>query len=175
MTDIIVQPRTSIIDKIAELNWQDLADAMHTKGYVMVPGFLTELQCEQLVRLYDQPVGYRKTVVMERYRFGLGEYRYFDYPLPNLVQTIRENLYPGLAPIANLWMQLLNINTQFPATYEELQAQCHAAGQLKPTPLILRYGRGGFNTLHQDLYGDVFFSPANGVYAQPAGGGLYRR
>lgn len=94
---------------------------------------------------------------MERYRFGLGEYKYFNYPLPDLIQTIRKTIYPSLAPIANYWMKVLNIDTKFPDTFQELQARCHANNQLKPTVLILKYGKGGHNTLHQDLYGDVYF------------------
>ena len=94
---------------------------------------------------------------MERYRFGLGEYKYFDYPLPSIIQTLREEIYPKLAPIANLWMKVLKVEKRFPDSFDELQAQCHANNQLKPTPLILKYGKGGFNTLHQDLYGDVYF------------------
>jgi hypothetical protein len=110
-----------------------------------------------MIDLYDNPKGYRKTVVMERYRFGLGEYKYFDYPLPELVQAIRENIYPKLTPIANLWMKVLKIDKIFPKTLRELLALCHSNDQLKPTPLILNYGVGGFNTLHQDMYGDVYF------------------
>src|SRR5690606_12403675 len=93
----------------------------------------------------------------ERYRFGLGEYKYFDYPLPKIIQKLRETIYPKLSPIANLWMKVLKIEKSFPKTVEELQSLCHKNNQLKPTPLILKYGKGGFNTLHQDLYGDVYF------------------
>jgi hypothetical protein len=94
---------------------------------------------------------------MERYRFGLGEYKYFNYPLPTIIQTLRETIYPKLSPIANLWMKVLNIDKLFPETFEELQSLCHQNNQRKPTPLILKYGKGGFNTLHQDLYGEVYF------------------
>lgn len=94
---------------------------------------------------------------MERYRFGLGEYKYFDYPLPKIIQTLRETIYPKLSPIANLWMKVLNIDKIFPEIFEELQSLCHQNNQLKPTPLILKYEKGGFNTLHQDLYGDKPF------------------
>jgi hypothetical protein len=107
--------------------------------------------------MYDQSDGYRKTVVMERYRFGLGTYKYWDNPLPDLVGQLRESLYPHLAPIANQWMALQNDDMRFPSTLAGLSAACQAAGQDKPTPLILKYGPGGYNTLHQDLYGDVFF------------------
>lgn len=94
---------------------------------------------------------------MERYRFGLGEYKYFNYPLPNIIQTIRTTIYPKLAPIANAWFRVLNIDRQFPLSHAELLQQCHENGQQKATVLILKYGKGGFNTLHQDLYGDVYF------------------
>ncbi len=142
---------------INALNWQDIFDDMHDKGYALIPGFLLPEQCKNLIEQFDAPKSYRKTVVMERYRFGLGVYKYWDYPLPPLVQDLREQLYPRLVPIANLWMKLLRIERVFPDTYTDLQIQCHAAGQMEPTPLILKYGQGGFNTLHQDLYGEVYF------------------
>ena len=94
---------------------------------------------------------------MERYRFGLGEYKYFNYPLPNLIQNIRENIYPKLAPIANAWMKVLNIHKIFPNTHQELLKQCNDNNQTKATVLILKYGKGGYNTLHQDLYGEIYF------------------
>lgn len=142
---------------IDAIDWKEITAAMHEKGYAVVPNFLSKTQCQNLIDQYNSPHGYRKKVMMERYRFGRGEYKYWNYPLPDLVQNLRESLYPRLIPIANFWMHALKIDTQFPATFEELQAQCHAGGQHKPTPLILKYGKGGFNTLHQDLYGDVYF------------------
>lgn len=147
----------SIVDKIEEINWNLVGEDMHLKGYVIIPKILSEEQCTELIQEYDNKNLYRKTVVMERYRFGLGEYKYFDYPLPKIIQTLRETIYPKLSPIANLWMRVLNIDKVFPETFEELQSLCHQSNQLKPTPLILKYGKGGFNTLHQDLYGDVYF------------------
>jgi uncharacterized protein len=94
---------------------------------------------------------------MERYRFGKGEYKYFGYPLPELVQQIRKSLYPGLSKVANNWMELLKIQNRFPDNHDDLLKICHSHNQLRPTPLILRYEAGGFNTLHQDLYGEVYF------------------
>lgn len=146
-----------IISKINTIDWQKINSEMNEKGYAIVPQFLSDNQCQNLIGQYNNPVGYRKTVTMERYRFGLGEYKYFDYPLPNIVQAIRESLYPKLVPIANSWMRLLKIGKQFPNTLLELQAVCQKNNQLKPTALILKYGKGGFNTLHQDLYGEVYF------------------
>lgn len=147
----------SASEKIAAAPWREIGENMHEKGYALIPGVLTGDQCEELKRNYGRSVGYRKTVVMERHRFGLGEYKYFDYPLPEVVGEIRENVYPFLAPLANQWMVALNIDRRFPPTHPELLEQCRNNGQLNATPLILKYGQGGFNTLHQDLYGEVYF------------------
>lgn len=152
--DVIVQ---EIIDKIHQIDWQKIANDLNQRGYTQLPDFLNESCCQQLIEAYDNPGSYRKTVVMERYRFGLGEYKYYDYPLPDLVQTLREHIYPYLAPVTNQWMNQLNIEKVYPSTLQGLQAECRTNLQLKPTPLILKYGEGGFNTLHQDLYGDVYF------------------
>jgi hypothetical protein len=149
--------KNSVVGLVNKVDWQDVAGQMHGRGYAAVPGFLSEAECQSLTELYDKPVAYRKTVVMERHRYGMGEYKYFDYPLPRLVQGLREAIYPQLVPIANTWMEQLKLETSFPGKFSELQAQCHAQGQLKPTPLLLKYGPGGFNALHQDLYGEVFF------------------
>jgi uncharacterized protein len=146
-----------IQSKIRAVNWKLIAEEMHTKGYAIIPKLLTSQQCEELKSAYNNPDAYRKTVVMERYRFGLGEYKYFKYPLPALVQSVRETIYPELAPIANDWMKVLKIEMRFPETLAELLVLSHEHNQLKPTPLILKYGQGGHNTLHQDLYGDIWF------------------
>ncbi len=143
--------------KIEAIDWRELTENMHERGYAIVPQLLSDENCAELLNNYDSTTAYRKTVNMERYRFGLGEYKYFNYPLPTLMQTIRENIYPYLAPIANTWMKVLNINKSFPETFQELQTLCHENNQTKPTVLILKYGKGGHNTLHQDLYGDIFF------------------
>lgn len=143
--------------KLTATDWQSVSECINEKGYTIIPKILSDLQCNKLIQEYNNQNLYRKTVVMERYRFGLGEYKYFDYPLPEIIQTVRETLYPKLSPIANLWMKVLNIDKIFPETFEELQSLCHQNNQLKPTPLILKYGKGGFNTLHQDLYGDIYF------------------
>ena len=142
---------------IEAINWPSLTESMHEKGYALVPDLLSDDDCLQLIKNYDNPETYRKTVVMERYRFGSGEYKYFNYPLPGLIQTIRESIYPHIAPIANTWMKVLNIETRFPETFRELQTLCHSNNQKSPTVLILKYGPGGYNTLHQDLYGDIYF------------------
>lgn len=147
----------SLIDQLTNLNKERLTEAMHQNGYAIVAQLLTTEQCDELIANYHQPASYRKTVVMERYRFGLGEYKYFDYPLPPIVQTLRTHFYPLLVPIANNWMKVLNTDLSFPTEHQELIALCNTNGQNKATALILKYGKGGFNTLHQDLYGDVYF------------------
>lgn len=147
----------NIQSKIASQNWESITESMHQNGFVIIPNILGNEECEALKTDYAVLDLYRKTVVMERYGFGLGEYKYFDYPLPDLIQNIRCAIYPKLAPIANLWMNVLNINTVFPDTHQELLQQRHDNNQLKATALILKYNEGGFNTLHQDLYGDIYF------------------
>ena len=143
--------------KLEAINWSKIAENMLEKGYAIIPEILASKHCEDLIENYIHANLYRKTVTMERYRFGLGEYKYFKYPLPSLIQVIRENVYPKLVPIANTWMKCLKINAIYPETHEEFLNQCFEKNQNKATVLILKYGIGGHNTLHQDLYGDVFF------------------
>ena len=130
---------------------------MNKRGYALVLQFLPAQFCEGLIREYNNSHLYRKIITMERHSFGLGEYKYFKYPLPDLIQTIRTEIYPKLAPVANTWMKELNIQRRFPDNFDELQRLCHENNRTKPTVLILKYGKGGHNTLHQDLYGDIFF------------------
>lgn len=146
-----------ISTRIQAIDWRSVAKEMHTNGYAALPELLKVHECDQLIRDYSDSRAYRKTVVMERYRFGLGEYKYFRYPLPEVIQKIRGQIYPHLAPMANSWFRLLKMDRHFPASHEALLEECRQNGQLKPTPLILKYGEGGHNTLHQDLYGEVYF------------------
>jgi hypothetical protein len=143
--------------RIEELKREDIAAEMNDKGYACIPKVLTNEECHALKEQYVNEALYRKTIQMERYRFGLGEYKYYNYPLPALVQQLREGIYPLIAPIANNWMRVLNTDKQFPGSLNELTALCNQHNQTLPTPLILKYGKGGYNTLHQDLYGDIFF------------------
>lgn len=147
----------TIKNKTATLQWSCIAESLNQKGYAVIPQFLTAAQCTEFIALYDSPTLYRKTVVMERYRFGLGEYKYFNYPLPETIGAIREHMYPNLSAIANTWMKALGIPTVFPSTLQTLHEQCRNNNQTKPTVLILKYNEGGFNTLHHDIYGDVYF------------------
>jgi hypothetical protein len=143
--------------KIFEINGQRIAEEMDKKGYVLLSQFLPAKYCKEVIDKYGNEDLYRKTITMEKYRFGLGEYKYFKYPLPDFIHNIRKGVYPMLAPIANNWMRLLNLKRQFPNDFEGLQNLCHKNSQTECTVLILKYGKGGFNTLHQDLYGTIFF------------------
>lgn len=146
-----------IYEKVSNVDWQKVIEILNEKGYSLISKFLPAYMCEELVSKYDESDLYRKTITMERYRFGIGEYKYFKYPLPDLIQSIRTTFYPKIAPIANIWMNTLNLKRYFPKELEELRRLCHENNQTKPTVLILKYGKGGYNTLHQDLYGEIFF------------------
>jgi hypothetical protein len=143
--------RTSDIDP------RTLADDLAAQGYATLP-LLAADTCRQLAALYDDDRRFRKRVVMEQHAYGKGEYQYFAYPLPDPVAALREALYPPLAAVANEWRRMLgDAADAYPATLEAYLARCHAAGQTRPTPLLLRYGPDGFNCLHQDLYGEMVF------------------
>lgn len=150
------QHALTIKQRIDNLNWKEITTTLHDKGFVIVKNVLNKEECDTLIKDYNADE-YRKTINMERYRFGSGEYKYYKYPLPAIITDLRESIYPQIAPVANKWMQELGIDKQFPATHEEMKELCHAVGQTKPTVLILQYTEGGFNTLHQDLYGEVYF------------------
>lgn len=152
-----IMRNTTIEQRLQQQNWAALHEALHLKGYALIPQLLTEKECEEAGALYPQDQYFRKTIQMARYRFGSGEYKYFQYPLPPLVQSLREGLYPHLAPVANHWMKLYKENIVYPTGLRDFLEQCHQQGQLRPTPLLLTYGKDDYNTLHQDLYGEVYF------------------
>jgi hypothetical protein len=135
----------------------DLTAAFERDGYAVLPGLLSAQECSALVALYDDREAFRSRVVMARHGFGQGEYKYLAYPLPPMVETLRQRLYPMVAPVANRWQQQLGLAANFPDTLDAYLARCHAAGQQRPTPLILKYGPGDYNCLHQDLYGELAF------------------
>lgn len=147
----------AIIQKLEAVDWHVVADEMHAHGYTVIPGLTPHNICDELISAYDHAGLYRKTITMERYRFGLGEYRYFTYPLPPLIGAVRANVYEKLVPVARAWMKALNIPAMYPDRFDAFRELCHAGHQVKPTVLILKYGTGGYNTLHQDLYGELFF------------------
>lgn len=138
-------------------DWERIAYALDAQGNAVLPGLLTAEQCDALAALYSQEQGYRSRIVMARHGFGRGEYKYFAYPLPPLLDRLRHALYPRLAPLANRWNRQLGIAVQYPDDLDTFLQRCHQAGQLRPTPLILQYGEGDYNCLHQDLYGEHVF------------------
>ncbi len=135
----------------------DLHTDLDTQGWAILPALLTPAECAATAALYDQPGHFRSHITMARHGYGRGEYRYFQYPLPPLVERLRSTLYPRLAPIANRWHDRMGLCSRFPDCHAEFAARCHAAGQTRPTPLLLRYGAGDYNCLHQDLYGEHVF------------------
>lgn len=135
----------------------DIARELDANGCALLPGLLDPAACERIAAWYDEPDRFRSTVVMARHGFGRGEYRYLAYPLPEPVAGLRAALYPPLAEIANRWHAALGEAVRFPADHAQFLPRCHAAGQTRPTPLLLRYGPGDYNCLHQDLYGEHVF------------------
>lgn len=144
-------------DGLARLDWPAILSALDQDGYAVLPALLDAAECAALVRAYEDNARFRSRIVMARHGFGRGEYKYFDYPLPDIVGRLRESLYPRLAPLANRWNAALGIDVSYPATLRGFLRRCHAAGQGRPTPLLLAYGPGDYNCLHQDLYGQHVF------------------
>ena len=148
---------TTITTRIAQLDWGELARELEEQGFAVTAPLLGAEECAELADLFDGD-RFRSTIDMARHRFGDGRYRYFAHPLPGLIEGARVAFYEQLAPIANRWADLLSgDNPTFPATHELLLERCREAGQTRPTPLMLRYGAGDWNALHQDLYGEVYF------------------
>ena len=143
--------------RIDDFDWVEVASSLDRQGWAILPGLLAADQCDAIAVMYGGSPAFRSHVVMARHGFGRGEYRYFSYPLPDLVQTLRTALYPKLAPIANGWHDRMGMAVRFPATHAEFLKRCHDAGQRRPTPLLLQYGPGDYNCLHQDLYGEHVF------------------
>jgi hypothetical protein len=144
-------------DKISSFDWHTVAAQLDSAGCALLPGLVPPMACRALADLYLDDSRFRGRVVMSRHGFGRGEYKYFTYPLPALVAALRAELYPRLAPIANAWGARLGETRRYPSTLEAFLERCHAAGQVKPTPLLLQYGPEDYNCLHQDLYGEWVF------------------
>ena len=143
--------------RIAALDWAGIAEALDREGYALIPDLVLAQERRELVGLYAREEPFRKRIDMQRHRFGVGEYKYFADPLPPLVAHLRASLYPRLAPLANRWLERLGSAERLPGSFTAFRARCRAAGQTRPTPLLLHYRQGGFNHLHQDLYGEVAF------------------
>ena len=147
----------SIADRLDQLDWTRLAANLDERGFATTGPLLTAAECRDIAAGYENAEQYRSRIVMRRHGFGEGEYQYFAYPLPPLVADLRVSAYPHLVPSANLWRDRLGSGAPFPDTLTAYLKLCHAAGQTRPTPLLLKYGPGDYNRLHQDLYGELHF------------------
>ncbi len=143
--------------RVGAIDWDRANRDLDLRGQATIDRLLTPAECDTLARLYSDETSFRSRVVMERHGFGRGEYQYFRYPLPRLVAELRADLYPLLAPTANRWNEAMRIETRYPDTHADFLARCHDAAQVHPTPLLLKYGEGDYNCLHQDLYGEHVF------------------
>jgi uncharacterized protein len=142
---------------IAALDWSRIEADLNQRGYATTGRLLSPEQCRELSGDYDRDDVYRSKVVMARHGFGRGEYKYYRYPLPDVIAELRQTLYPLLAGIANAWEESLGRKSDYPEEHKAYLERCHKAGQLRPTPLLLKYGEGDYNCLHQDLYGELYF------------------
>ncbi len=146
-----------LAESVAALDWHQIGAELDAAGFATTGPLLSPGLCADISAQYDREGVFRSRVVMARHGFGRGEYRYYAYPLPEPVQVLRSSFYPRLAPIANRWSEASGQPANYPAAHDDFLARCHAQGQVRPTPLLLRYGPGDYNCLHQDLYGDLHF------------------
>ncbi len=143
--------------RLQDVDWAAVTDTLHTQGYATLPRVLDAPACASVRALYNRADLFRSRVVMARHGFGQGEYQYFAYPLPAAIEALRRDLYCRLAPVATAWAERLRADVRYPATLDDYLQHCHAQGQTRPTPLLLKYGAGDYNRLHQDLYGGEQF------------------
>lgn len=156
-TSQILGGATNTASRIEKLDWLQIIRELNDQGSAMLKGVLTPNECGALAGLYSNETGFRSRVTMARHGFGRGEYKYVSYPLPAILQGLRTALYRELAPVANQWNQTIGIEVQYPREHADFIQRCHDAGQTRPTPLLLQYGVGDYNCLHQDLYGEHVF------------------
>jgi hypothetical protein len=154
---MLTKTTAPISDRVAGLDWASLTASLDAHGYALTSGLLTPAECAHLASLYDIRDHFRSRVEMARFGYGLGEYKYFAYPLPDVVAELRAAIYPRLAQLASHWMATLKFETIFLDSLSGFLTHCRQHGQTRPTPLLLRYDCGGYNCMHQDLYGDIFF------------------
>ncbi len=152
-----IAPAKDMAGRVKTRDWERVSNDLDAQGCAMIAGLLTSEECEAMAGLYQMDGIFRSRVVMGRHGFGRGEYKYFSYPLPDIVAGLRTSIYLHLVPIANRWNHAMGIDVRFPATHADFIARCHAAGQGRPTPLLLQYEVGDYNCLHQDLYGEHVF------------------
>jgi hypothetical protein len=162
-TDMSTAARTddigaeTVVHRVGARDWSSVAQQLDTYGWALLPNLLTAHECAATAGLYGGDGYFRSHIVMARHGFGRGEYKYFTYPLPETVAALRRALYPRLAPIANAWNTSMGVDVRYPDEHAAFIARCHTAGQTRPTPLLLQYGEGDFNALHQDVYGELLF------------------
>ena len=147
----------NIAARVRAIDWTEVASDLDARGNALIRGLISPAECRAIAGWYVRDELFRSRVIMARHGYGRGEYRYFSYPLPDLVDRLRSTLYPRLADIANRWYEAMRMDVRFPGQHERFLARCHAAGQKKPTPLMLQYAAGDYNCLHQDLYGEHVF------------------
>jgi uncharacterized protein len=143
--------------RVAALDWARITADLEARGVATSGALLTPDECAALAAIYPDEMAFRSHIIMARHGFGKGEYKYFSRPLPSLIEGLRTSLYPQLAPLANRWSEAMKLGVSYPGKLDEFIARCHAAGQTRPTPLLLKYEAGDYNCLHQDLYGDNVF------------------
>jgi hypothetical protein len=149
--------RGSLTQRVGAIDWFDVEEGLNAYGCAMLRNLFSSEECDTVTALYPRDALFRSRVVMARHGFGRGEYKYFAYPLPSLIGDLRTALYPRLAPVANRWNEVMGIDVRYPAAHAEFIERCHAAGQTRPTPLMLQYATDDYNCLHQDLYGEHVF------------------
>lgn len=152
-----IAPARDIVQRMTSVDWERVSKDLDAQGCAMIEGLISRKECDALAELYPEDGFFRSRVVMARHGFGRGEYKYFSYPLPGIIARLRTVIYPRLAPTANRWNAAMGIDIRYPEKHADYIARCHDAGQLKPTPLLLQYGAGDYNCLHQDLYGEHVF------------------
>jgi hypothetical protein len=152
-----MSPTPALTQHLSNLDWPTLERNLDQDGCAAIRNLLLAAQCQRLSGLYADPGFFRSRVIMARHGFGRGEYQYFAYPLPEVIQQLRQSLYPKLVPLANRWNECMGLEARFPEQHTDFIQRCHAAGQQRPTPLLLQYGPQDYNCLHQDLYGEHVF------------------
>jgi hypothetical protein len=157
MTTIMPTTDTAVAERVEAIDWDRVSQDLNEQGSAVVKHLLSPEECRAVAGLYERDDGVRSRVVMERHGFGRGEYKYFSYPLPDLIAALRATVYQHLVPIANAWNRAMEIDVQYPDNHAAFIERCHQAGQLRPTPLLLQYGADDYNCLHQDLYGEHVF------------------
>ncbi|WP_434610279.1 2OG-Fe(II) oxygenase [Pseudomonas sp. R1-7] len=152
-----MSPTSSLPQHLADLDWPSLAESLDQDGCAIIRNLLSATQCRKLSSLYADSGLFRSRIIMAHHGFGRGEYQYFAYPLPDAIQQLRQSLYPMLVPLANRWNECMGLDARYPDKHADFIQRCHAAGQQRPTPLLLQYAPEDYNCLHQDLYGEHVF------------------